>query len=157
MGIWPLNPKVMDNKTKPWNIYTITNLNNARSEKDYTTEKEVENNPQWGKKCKTFSCNWNISTSNIWRSTYLQARKWPMLLCIYALEPYNARITTNKNWCCKPKCCITYFIASFTYKTHQWKITINWLFLSHVVTNFKYLNILRKKIMEFGQLQRKSK
>jgi hypothetical protein len=25
------------------------------------------------------------------------------------------------------------------------------------MTNFKYLNILKKKIMEFGQLQKKSK
>jgi hypothetical protein len=32
-------------------------LNNARNEKDYTTKMEVENNPQWGKKCKTFPCN----------------------------------------------------------------------------------------------------
>jgi hypothetical protein len=80
-------------------------------------------------------CNWNISTSNIWRSTYLQARKWPMLIYIYIyiyiypLEPYNARIETKKYWCCKPKCCISYFTTSLTYKMHQWKRTITWLFV----------------------------
>ncbi len=48
MRIWPLNPKAMDNKTKPLKVYTITNMNNARNENDYTTKEEVENNSQWG-------------------------------------------------------------------------------------------------------------
>jgi hypothetical protein len=47
--MWPLNPKVMDNKTRPLEVYTIVNLNNVGSEKEYTIENEVENNPQWGK------------------------------------------------------------------------------------------------------------
>jgi hypothetical protein len=36
--IWLINPKVMDSKTRPSKVYTIAiNINNARSEKDYTT------------------------------------------------------------------------------------------------------------------------
>jgi hypothetical protein len=50
MRIWPLNPKAMDNKTKPLKVYTITNMNNGGSENDYTTKEEIENNSQWGKK-----------------------------------------------------------------------------------------------------------
>jgi len=46
--IWPLNPKAMHNKTKPLKVYTIANMNNARSENNYTTKEEVENNFQWG-------------------------------------------------------------------------------------------------------------
>jgi hypothetical protein len=35
----------MDTKTKPYEVYIIvTNINNAKSEKDYTIEEEVENN-----------------------------------------------------------------------------------------------------------------
>jgi hypothetical protein len=34
--IWPLNPKAMDNKIIPSEVYTKLNLNNARSEKEYT-------------------------------------------------------------------------------------------------------------------------
>ncbi len=40
----------MYGKTRPLQIYITTNMNNARSEKDYTIEEEVENNQQWGKK-----------------------------------------------------------------------------------------------------------
>jgi hypothetical protein len=40
----------MDGKTLPLEIYIITNMNNARSEKNYTTENKVENNQQWGEK-----------------------------------------------------------------------------------------------------------
>jgi len=35
-GIWPLNPKAMDNKIIPSKVYTELNLNNARSEDEYT-------------------------------------------------------------------------------------------------------------------------
>jgi hypothetical protein len=39
----------MDSKTRPSKVYTTTiNINNARSEKDYTIEEETENNQQWG-------------------------------------------------------------------------------------------------------------
>jgi hypothetical protein len=39
----------MDSKTRPLEVYTIaSNINNAKSEEDYTTEEEVENNQQWG-------------------------------------------------------------------------------------------------------------
>jgi len=39
----------MDSKTRPSKVYTIAiNINNARSEKDYTTEEEIENNQHWG-------------------------------------------------------------------------------------------------------------
>jgi hypothetical protein len=51
--IWPLNPKVMDNKIRPLKVYTVANLKNARSEKNYTTKEEVENNPQRGKEFAT--------------------------------------------------------------------------------------------------------
>jgi hypothetical protein len=36
--IWPLNPRAMDNKIKPLEVDTIINLNNAWSEKYYTTK-----------------------------------------------------------------------------------------------------------------------
>ncbi len=44
-----MNPKVIDNKTRPLEVYIVVNLNNVGSEKEYTIENEVENNPQWGK------------------------------------------------------------------------------------------------------------
>jgi hypothetical protein len=35
--------------TRPSKVYTTTiNINNAKSEEDYTVEEEVENNQQWG-------------------------------------------------------------------------------------------------------------
>ncbi len=38
----------MDSKTKPSKVYTTSiNINNARSEKDYTIEEETKNNQQW--------------------------------------------------------------------------------------------------------------
>jgi len=42
--VWPLNPKAMDNKTKPSKVYTAVNLNKVRNEEEYTKENEVENN-----------------------------------------------------------------------------------------------------------------
>jgi hypothetical protein len=48
MYIWPLNPKAMDNKTKPSKVYIAANVSNVGNEKYYTTKKEVENNLQWG-------------------------------------------------------------------------------------------------------------
>jgi len=44
-----LNPKAIDNKTRPSEVYIAINFNNVGSEKEYTIENEVENNPQWGK------------------------------------------------------------------------------------------------------------
>jgi hypothetical protein len=38
----------MDNKTKTLKVYIVANMNNARSENNYTTMGEVENNSQWG-------------------------------------------------------------------------------------------------------------
>jgi hypothetical protein len=49
MYIWPLNPKAMENKTRPSKVYIATNVSNVRNEKNYTTEKEIENNLQWEK------------------------------------------------------------------------------------------------------------
>ncbi len=47
-SIWPINPKAMDTNTRPLEVYTApTNINNARSEKDYTTKDETKNNQQW--------------------------------------------------------------------------------------------------------------
>jgi hypothetical protein len=47
IGIWPINPKAMDSKTKPSKVYTTSiNINNARIEEDYTIEEETENNQQ---------------------------------------------------------------------------------------------------------------
>jgi hypothetical protein len=43
--IWPLNPKAIDNKTRPLEVYIAINLNNVGSEYEYTTNNEVENNP----------------------------------------------------------------------------------------------------------------
>ncbi len=39
--IWPLNPKAMDNKTKPSKVYTTTNVSNVGNEEDYTTNEEA--------------------------------------------------------------------------------------------------------------------
>ncbi len=48
-SIWPINPKVMDSNTKPLKVYTtIININNVRSEENYTTKEETVNNQQWG-------------------------------------------------------------------------------------------------------------
>ncbi len=48
-SVWPINPKAMDNKTRPSEVHTIaTNINNAKSEEDYTTKEEAKNNQQWG-------------------------------------------------------------------------------------------------------------
>jgi hypothetical protein len=58
----------MDNKIEPSKVYTIANINNARSEKNYTKKEEVENNSQWGKEftiTKSSPYNLNRSTSNI--------------------------------------------------------------------------------------------
>lgn len=39
----------MDSKTKPLEVYTIAaNISNEKSEEDYTTKEEAENNQQWG-------------------------------------------------------------------------------------------------------------
>jgi hypothetical protein len=43
----------MDNKTRPSEVYIELNLNNARSEKEYTTKNEAKNNPQWGEESVT--------------------------------------------------------------------------------------------------------
>jgi len=40
-----LNPKAIDNKTRPLEVYIAINLNNVGSEYEYTTNNEVENNP----------------------------------------------------------------------------------------------------------------
>ncbi len=39
--IWPLNPKAMDNKTKPSKVYTTTNMSNVGSEEDYITKEKT--------------------------------------------------------------------------------------------------------------------
>ncbi len=49
MYIWPLNPKAMENKTRPSKVYIAANVSNVRNEKNYTTKKEIENNLQWEK------------------------------------------------------------------------------------------------------------
>jgi hypothetical protein len=39
----------MDSNTRPSKVYTVAaNINNAKSEEDYTIEEKVENNQQWG-------------------------------------------------------------------------------------------------------------
>jgi hypothetical protein len=40
--IWPLNPKVINNKTRPLEVYIATNLNNGGNEEDYTIEDEAK-------------------------------------------------------------------------------------------------------------------
>jgi hypothetical protein len=43
-------PKAMDSNIRPSKVYNATiNINNAKSEKNYKTKEEVENNQQWGK------------------------------------------------------------------------------------------------------------
>jgi hypothetical protein len=37
----------MDNKTRPSEVYTAVNLNNARSEEEHIIKNEVKNNLQW--------------------------------------------------------------------------------------------------------------
>jgi hypothetical protein len=36
ISIWPFNPKAMDGKTQPLEVYIATNMNNVGSEKNYT-------------------------------------------------------------------------------------------------------------------------
>lgn len=48
ISIQPFSPKAMDGKTQPSKVYIATNMNNVRSEKDYTTQEEDQNNQQWG-------------------------------------------------------------------------------------------------------------
>jgi hypothetical protein len=58
--IWPLNPKVINNKIRPSKVYIATNLNNGGSEEDYIIKDKVKNNPQWGGGIcyyKTYACN----------------------------------------------------------------------------------------------------
>jgi hypothetical protein len=122
--------------------------------------------------CKTSPYNWNRLRSNIWRSTYLHAREWPMLSCKYAPKPYIDKIIANRNWCCKPRwrqSCNGY--SKLLQKTqlppnltHESMKVHNLLLLfhlltrctkgkkplidysqSHVVTSFEYLDILRRK------------
>jgi hypothetical protein len=39
----------MDSKIGPLEVYiTLTNINDARSEKNYATKEEAESNQQWG-------------------------------------------------------------------------------------------------------------
>jgi hypothetical protein len=39
----------MDSKIRPSKVYTIiVNIDNVRSEEDYTIDEETENNQQWG-------------------------------------------------------------------------------------------------------------
>jgi hypothetical protein len=66
--IWPLNPKAMDNKIRPLKVYIVVNLKNARSEKNYTTNEEVENNPQWGKEFAT--AKFLYITKKNWHPTF---------------------------------------------------------------------------------------
>jgi len=41
--------KAMDSKIRPLEVYTIAvNINNAKSEEDYTIEEEAKNSQQWG-------------------------------------------------------------------------------------------------------------
>jgi hypothetical protein len=44
-----LNPKAVDKKIRPSEVYTIVHLNNVKNEEEYTIENEAKNNPQWGK------------------------------------------------------------------------------------------------------------
>ncbi len=42
IGIWPFNPKAMENKTQPTNIYTTRNSNGDRGGKDhYSSNNQV--------------------------------------------------------------------------------------------------------------------
>ncbi len=50
IGIWPFNPKAMDNKTQPSKIYTTTSINNHwNDQKEYTLDEETDHNQsqQW--------------------------------------------------------------------------------------------------------------
>ncbi len=49
ISIQAFNPKAMDGKTQPLEVYITTNMNNVGSEKDYTTQEEDKNNQQQGK------------------------------------------------------------------------------------------------------------
>jgi len=50
IGIWPFNPKAMDNKIQPSKFYTTININNHGSNKEeYTLNEEIDHNQsqQW--------------------------------------------------------------------------------------------------------------
>jgi hypothetical protein len=42
-----LNPKAINNKTRPLEVYTIVNMSNVGNEENYILKEEVENDPQW--------------------------------------------------------------------------------------------------------------
>jgi hypothetical protein len=42
-SIWPFNPKAMDNKTWPLEIYTTTSINNHGNDQDEYTSNEQTN------------------------------------------------------------------------------------------------------------------
>jgi hypothetical protein len=48
IGIWPFNPKAMDDKTKPSDIYTAESSPNI-SDDDTTDYNNVVDEDQWGK------------------------------------------------------------------------------------------------------------
>jgi len=50
VGIWPFNPKVMDNKTQPSKIYTTTSIDNhGNDQEEYTSNEQTNHNQnqQW--------------------------------------------------------------------------------------------------------------
>ncbi len=66
-SIWPFNPKAIDSKTQPLEIYIVANISNQESANNYTTYEEIDHNQYWGARtyyCKTFACRWNGSTNN---------------------------------------------------------------------------------------------
>jgi hypothetical protein len=72
LGIWPINPKAMDSNIKPSKVYIITtNINNAKSEEDYTTKEEVEkiNNGGGFCYCRAFPHRFNIQHLKIYLHT----------------------------------------------------------------------------------------
>jgi len=48
-SIWPFNPKAMDNKTRPLEIYTTKNINHGNDQEDYTSDEQIDYNKtqQW--------------------------------------------------------------------------------------------------------------
>ncbi len=48
IGIWPFNPKVMDEKTKPTNIYTTMNSNHGEGDDHYTSKHQTSQSTRRG-------------------------------------------------------------------------------------------------------------
>jgi hypothetical protein len=51
IGVWPLNPRTMDDKTRPSSLYTTREDNCHIDENIGNLDDARNDNPQWGRGC----------------------------------------------------------------------------------------------------------